>query len=109
MLAAATVAFFVFFGIWGGLERQSYLLGYSLHEQRELLSLRAGPFPIAGHGPFAGDSTADGAFLDRLQQPGTLPAALYDRPGPRDFVTVAGDSPEQYSTVEGGPTGQFAS
>jgi hypothetical protein len=32
-------ATFVFLGIWGGVERQSYLLGYALNERRELLSL----------------------------------------------------------------------
>ncbi len=100
MLAAATVAFFVFFGIWGGLERQSYLLGYSLHEQRELLSLRAAVPNFRPPAHLLVIQPPMGPSLIACNNPNVLPL-FYDRPGPRDFVTVAGNSAEQYSTVEG--------
>jgi hypothetical protein len=38
-IAYVLVSAFVFFGVWGGIERQSYLRSYALYERRELQSL----------------------------------------------------------------------
>lgn len=37
--AAAVLGAFVFLGVWGGVERQSYLLGYATNERREMASI----------------------------------------------------------------------
>jgi hypothetical protein len=39
VVSAAVLAVFVFFGVWGGVERQGYLLSYAVNERREVASL----------------------------------------------------------------------
>lgn len=97
-LGASTV--FVFAGVWGGIERQSFLLGLGLHEHRQLSSL-ARVLPAAPeHQKIVVIHPPGSPSLIALDNGHTLPF-FYDDDNIRHRVILAPNSEEQYSSVSG--------
>jgi hypothetical protein len=104
--AGAVFSLFVFFGIWGGVERQSYLLGYATNERRELASLIEAVPGI--------DPAAD---LLVIQPPGSPTFIAANNPNAVPFVygdlslwnrvVMAPNSGFDYSRVDGDVTGRI--
>lgn len=105
VVALAIFAGFVFFGVWGGVERQSYLLGYAINERRELASLLDA---VPGFEP--------SKRLIIIQPPvspllaannsNTIPF-LYGNAALRNSVIVAPNSPFEASTIGGDAAGRI--
>ena len=103
--AATIFAVFIFFGVWGGVERQSYLLGYSINERRELSSL------LEAVPAFAPSTRLlviqpPGSPLMAVNNPNVVPF-LYGNAGLWNSVILAPNSPLEASTVDGDASGRI--
>lgn len=98
----ATLGCWLAAGVWGGLERQDYLLGYALHERQEVRSLRAVVPAVAAEAQLLVIQPPGGPSLLAMNNPRLWPM-LYAEPGRPHPVVIAANSAEDYSMVAGDP------
>ena len=106
LLSGPVFAGFVFFGIWGGIERQGYLLAYAVNERRELASLLE---VVPGFAP--------PAQLLVIQPPGSPTFLASNNPNTVPFAygdvalwhhrLIAPNSGFEYSRIDGDPSGRI--
>jgi len=104
--AGVVFAVFVFFGIWGGVERQGYLLGYAIHERRELTSLLEAVPGLAPPTRLVVIQPPGSASIIASSNPNTIPF-LYGDASLWPNIITAITSPFESSRIEGDDMGRI--
>jgi hypothetical protein len=98
--AYSVLSAFVFLGVWGGIERESYLRSYALYERRELKSLVEAVPRVPRDAHLVLIQPPGSPTLLACSNPNTLPY-FYGDEGLRGRVVLVPNSWAAYSTVWG--------